>query len=1038
MASCFDTHVKPYLARKGIELPAEQLIQIENAILRQEQIMKSKDPNASFLDLMDDPDSVPATGGAATKRIPRIELFYRTTLKPFIDEAIDNAVSEAMSNTAFVNLKAMIGPESAQMKYLEKYTPTKERLIEEFELKELKRETTGKTVAKLTADEKKKYAKELFDIEQKAGKNAITRRMRAFSSVFLRNNDTYGHDTLAGNTDFPVRQMFAKTLERLQHYLKEEGVEPKIYNGDLAGIIGDVDMARFQKWYTEYSNKIKLMQESGQAFIEIPKKGITDDKIANAIANVWTEISQDVYNQKRLLGDRYATLPDMRPQIVYKYYKMKGEQSPVKKFRDLVKNEEKSEGFLNADDFAEFLSARMNDSHGTEADKKSIAKTFYERFMYNNIHDWRILNQVVRDHYNTKKNALRQQQYEDIITDPKRAKEIIAATDAEIAKLPTTIEYKDDKAFMEINNRVGDTLAFSELIHGMLREAGREIGNLKTFGPNPEKTMRKFIELVKTGKEQKDGMINTNYFTDNFKGGTWYDRATARFAESFGDYMMNPWKNETAHASPMSTFLTAARNFQVVKLGAGVITNLGDFATFIAGGIGRLGTSPNNMVDGLFGYNRVTKNFTLAERQKYNAMVLDFTEVMVSSIQDRFRMMDYAGTSASGYMSDFLVRGSAQFADKVLRWTGFNWLNRSMASGAAGTAYREIGDMLGGRGGKTPIAWANLKPQQRDYFQRFDIGVTDYNVMIKNRRDLVDGNGRLNLFAFSGIIGPDAAQLNKMAPKIGNMINDITEMMVIKPSALDRGIGGFFAAPGSVYEQYARAITQFKTYSITLSRKFMVDDWSKILKGPRDEKIMAAKRLAMLYSLMMVSSVAVVQLKQLIEGKTPYDLDTAMLNAFRYTNFLPFLGDLYWDAGGQNAYALMFGDDAAKNASGFDFQTKILGPVLGDFTNLAASGLNLGMAGIQKVQGEDEDAENRFNRSVGTITKTLRGLDPIANMWQTKGIWRPTVYDNILEMLDEKAYKKQQRRLEERAEEERSKLFGGETYFITKKALTGE
>ena len=104
MASCFDTHVKPYLARKGIELPAEQLIQIEQAILRQEQILKSKDPNASFTDLIDDPEYVPAAGGAATKRIPRIELFYRYTVKPFIDEAVDNASNSAASDIAFVNL----------------------------------------------------------------------------------------------------------------------------------------------------------------------------------------------------------------------------------------------------------------------------------------------------------------------------------------------------------------------------------------------------------------------------------------------------------------------------------------------------------------------------------------------------------------------------------------------------------------------------------------------------------------------------------------------------------------------------------------------------------------------------------------------------------------------------------------------------------------------------------------------------------------------------------------------------------------------
>jgi hypothetical protein len=177
---------------------------------------------------------------------------------------------------------------------------------------------------------------------------------------------------------------------------------------------------------------------------------------------------------------------------------------------------------------------------------------------------------------------------------------------------------------------------------------------------------------------------------------------------------------------------------------------------------------------------------------------------------------------------------------------------------------------------------------------------------------------------------------------------------------------------------------------------------------------------------MLPLSYSIIQLKQDVAGKERYEPQVAFMKAFQYTNILPFVGDLYWEAGGESLWDSSFGEGESRPPTSGQFFERMLGPVLNDFASLATG--TIGMVGNTIETARDiPGAENRLNANISTLSKTLRGLDPFANLWQTKAIWRATVYDNWLEWIDPKGYKRTQRRIKKRAKKERQ---GGNLYNV--------
>ena len=114
------------------------------------------------------------------------------------------------------------------------------------------------------------------------------------------------------------------------------------------------------------------------------------------------------------------------------------------------------------------------------------------------------------------------------------------------------------------------------------------------------------------------------------------------------------------------------------------------------------------------------------------------------------------------------------------------------------------------------------------------------------------------------------------------------------------------------------------------------------------------------------------------------------------------------------------------------FMRDILGPTLTDFESFVTSAAGIGKSGLMALNGDEYDATRIFKQSVSKLTRTFEGLDPLANMFYTKAIWRSIFYDSLLEYYDPITYNTYKRRLENRAMNER---MGGELYNFIGRAL---
>jgi hypothetical protein len=825
------------------------------------------------------------------------------------------------------------------------------------------------------------------------------RVLKAYNSLAFTTTKTFGHQTVESSVDSATKSITGGVITDLQKRLP--GVD------DVTDLY--MQPGKKQAFFEEFYNLIQAKKYDPNAV------GITKDKQALAMAKNYVEqIMLRTYEDLNASGLDINPF-DARPKVVWKLYKMKNKNQGIKSYGRETPRDKK--------DFINFVADRLSDKHGTPEAKTALAQTIYDRFVGANIHDWRVTDEIVR--------SMRKDRIELLQNEKDRK-----LTQDELNEIPSTIEYRDGKAFLEVNEEFGGEISLGEILHRGINESGRQIGLVKMLGPNYQKVWDKITEYVKTGKVEGEQYkaINDNFtndiFTDQFRDGGFIDRKIAQAADDYVDHLMHPYKAEQGNTTWMGTLLSSIRNLEIVKLGTAIISNFGDLASFLATGWGKVGANTGTMWRATMRLDTNSQRMTkaqLKEERALRALTLDFQETFVGTMQDRLRMMDYSGTVADTRMGDALVKGSAKIGHYTMKLTGFNLWNRSMAGGAAGTIYRVIGDMV-----KSKTAWNKLTDDQRLMYGTFGFTEQEYNILLKSK-NIVDDNGRLNLYRFKTQkrpngdgIATDFKTMKEMEGKLISMINHMSEGMIVKPSALDRAIIGFFAKPGSSMEQWFKAIMQFKTFMVSFSRKIIMNDMYKAAYGKNGQRVNATKNLALLYSIMLPLSYSIVQLKQDVAGKERYEPEVAAVKALQYTNILPFIGDLYWEAGGESLWDSSFGEGESRPPTAGQFFERLMGPVLNDFVRMTTG--TVGLIGNTIETARDiPGAEDRFNANVSSLSKTLRGLDPFANVWQTKAIWRATVWDNWLEWIDPKGYKRTQKRMEKRARKERQ---GGNLYNV--------
>jgi hypothetical protein len=837
------------------------------------------------------------------------------------------------------------------------------------------------------------------------------RDIKAWKALIFNSNDSYGHQTLESAMDSAVKMKTSAVLRKVQELLPDEEdvigiwtrndelpIKKKIID-PVTGVEKEVPL-KFQEAVIKEIMDIAINGEIlGQQYKIAANKITSGDKTANALARALYEaLIKPTWHELNSLGRRMNPYENT-PKILFKKYKIKkmGEEKFIKEIAD-----------------------NLHNAHGDATARLAIAKRIHDKIMLTG--DWRDADTVIKQ-IRTTEIAINSSR------DPNLQRQTIKERNIAVNK-PSTLRWKDGDAFLRVNDQVGGDLSLQEMLNRLVNESGRQVGLVRFFGPEYEKTFTKLRNSVESGTDWREPGLLADFDaevapinTNNNKVGSFLDRKMAKAANDYVEHLVKPHIAENIEGGPISTFLGTVRNLQVVKLGTALISNVADLATFWTVARNRLGSN-KSILSAITGHDFVGSN---SDRRLYASAYLDFAEVFVGTMQDRFRMLDHSGISPQSQLGDKALRGSARMAHTTLKWSGFNWWNRTASIGATTLIQREIGDMLSNK-----KAWATLKPEQRSMFEKFGFNEFNYKELLSAGNDALDGSGRFNIFGYEGWLRKNGvATSNDTVSKLISIVNDLTESMVIKPGAIDRAAIGFFAKPGTVTEQVMRSITQFKTFMVSHSRKILMNEYRGINQKFKERDLAGVViSTAHLVAPMMILSYAVIQLKQLAAGKNPYNNDeTVFREMMQYTNIIPFVGDMYWQNGGEqlfNIWSLKEGEKTPRGGiSTSNFFRNILGPALSDFESFTKAFMNLGESGLLQAQGKGRDAQEVFKMSVSQFTKTFQGVDFIAQIWYTKALWRSLVYDSFLEYMDPKKYKNTQRRLQKRATDER---MNGELY----------
>lgn len=793
----------------------------------------------------------------------------------------------------------------------------------------------------------------------------------AYNSTIFNTNKTMGHATLEGLIDSETKGITGGMLYRL----KQEFPEAE----NLVKLVKDINDKEF---FDEYFHLISNFDKNRNVIL-------TNEKTHKIAKIILEEVGQIPYYKLLQMGRL-----DQRP--LANRLKIAFEISKMKSFKDV-------------DDFANFLAPLLSSKHGDELARIALSKRIYKKFHEDGLHDWRSVDRAVRE------------SYDEIVTSIKneyigiKNPAALEIKNNRIAQVADVLTYKDGQSFISVRDRLGIDTNITTLLYRSINESGRILGLTRMFGPNWQTG---FDRLNRWAKEK----------TNNFENAPYVEKKIAAYTEEYVNHLINPYIAENSY---LSVWGNSLRQLQNVKLGGALLTNIGDIATFTYSGLTKLGSTPGRLISAVFNAGDEFRG-TKAERQAYNGMIVDFSEMFVTSSQDRFRLNDNYGASASSSILNGFGRFSATMSHIALEWTGFNWWNRSMGSGAAAVVAREIGDHI-----KFTRAWNDLTDIQRANYTRFGIFENEYKELLARRP--LDDSGRLNIFALrdeiginSGVVGAgleitgrgtETLQIKSatLQNKLIMMINDMVEKMVIKPSALDRATTGFFSKPGSAMEQFFKSIMQFKSYMVSFSRKMLLSEMYET--NGNWKKWSTIRNLAGLYASMYVLSYITVQGKQVVQGKQPYNTEEAMIRTLQYTNFIPIIGDYLWENGGSSLWNSMFGDGKEPPPTVEKFLANVAGPVIGDFLTLAFNAVNVGRGAILDLR--DVENDKIWRQHLSNFTRTAGELIPFYHMWYTQAIWRSQLHDRIIELIDPRGYRRYQRRQIQNAREERS---GGTLY----------
>lgn len=459
------------------------------------------------------------------------------------------------------------------------------------------------------------------------------------------------------------------------------------------------------------------------------------------------------------------------------------------------------------------------------------------------------------------------------------------------------LHFKDAESWLEANRAFGS----QDLLTGVMsyvERGSKDLALLEMFGPNPERVHNELF-----AKAQSDTVGKTFFYNRkvNFAEALWMEVSGSRPTSGTGLI--------ADAASSMRQMLVATR------LGSALASQLGDLPIYHAMA-SKMGMDIMTVERELLGsFNPLAKG----DRQAADAM-----EIMVTAMHDDVmaRIMDT--TNGKGI--------SAKLAQFTMRAGGMTWWADRMTQGAKMGLLRTTAQM-------SQHKFADLPPRNKALVKRSGITESEWNNHIYENESIVaDYNGR-------DIVLPDLVTDTLTRQKLWGMVEREATFLALRPDEKTRAVLKGTQARGSLGGEMQNSMALFRSFTAAFLQKVLPRVMANI---PGESGYSRAKTAGIGLAMSMLMAAVSVQLKEIIKGREPRDMEDTRFWAQAFAQGWNFgiLGDLLWGErgrGGESATELLMGAPAAMVGDVMDFTLgNIRQAAAGEETDIAAE--SLGMA----------------------------------------------------------------------------------------------
>jgi hypothetical protein len=318
-----------------------------------------------------------------------------------------------------------------------------------------------------------------------------------------------------------------------------------------------------------------------------------------------------------------------------------------------------------------------------------------------------------------------------------------------------------------------------------------------------------------------------------------------------------------------------------------------------------------------------------------------------------------SGPHTEGALSG-VERFTASMADVIIRVQGGKWWTET-AKAVFGMNYAHmLGTMV-----KTPFD--KLDPVLKRGMAQYGISAAEWD--IARAAPLLDNGKGVYYFDWGAI--PD----RRIGDKLGQMMLDARSQAVLEPGIQALAITTAGAKRGTWAGESARAVAQFKSFSLTM----MMTHLGKMMQ--QEGIANKAKYFGGLALALTAAGAATIQVKQLLSGKDPRDMSD--------WKFWP---AAFVQGGGAGLYGDFFNTAVSARTRG-DIITAAAGPTVGvvaDVIGLASPDFRALMEGRRTGFGAE-------------LTRFLKANTPGTNLFYTRLMLERGVWDNLQYLIDPEA-----------------------------------